>query len=67
MVTRVKKLKGKPHRGAIILATIDKKERKPHRAILVLLLSPNIAGNLMNPGFIDLLIEHPNTVLIIED
>src|SRR4030095_1172698 len=33
----------------------------------VLFLSPNIAGNLMDPDFIDLLIENPNTVLIIED
>ena len=33
----------------------------------VLFLSPNVAGNLMNPDFIDLLINNPNTVLIIED
>ncbi|HWB27115.1 MAG TPA: AAA family ATPase [Chitinophagaceae bacterium] len=33
----------------------------------VLFLSPNVAGNLMNPDFIDMLIENPNTVLIIED
>jgi hypothetical protein len=33
----------------------------------VLFLSPNLAGNLMNPGFIDLLIENPNTVVVIED
>jgi len=33
----------------------------------VLFLSPNIAGDLMNPEFIDLLIDNPNTVLIIED
>ena len=33
----------------------------------VLFLSPNVAGNLMNPEFIDLLIDNPNTVLIIED
>ncbi len=33
----------------------------------VLFLSPNVAGNLMNPDFIDLLIDNPNTVLIIED
>src|ERR1043165_1344896 len=32
----------------------------------VLFLSPNVAGNLMNPDFIDLLIDNPNTVLIIE-
>ena len=33
----------------------------------VLFLSPNVAGNLMNPDFIDLLIKNPNTVLVIED
>ncbi len=33
----------------------------------VLFLSPNVAGNLMDPGFLDLLIDNPNTVLIIED
>ena len=33
----------------------------------VLFVSPSVAGNLMNPEFIDLLIEHPNSVLIIED
>ena len=33
----------------------------------VLFLSPSVAGNLMNPDFIELLIGNPNTVLIIED
>lgn len=33
----------------------------------VLFLSPSMAGRLMNPDFIDLLIDNPNTVLIIED
>ena len=33
----------------------------------VLFLSPNVAANLMNPDFIELLIDNPNTVLIIED
>jgi hypothetical protein len=33
----------------------------------VLFLSPTIAGNLMNPEFIELLIDNPNTVVIIED
>jgi hypothetical protein len=33
----------------------------------VLFLSPNVAGNLMDPVFIDLLIDNPNTVLIVED
>jgi hypothetical protein len=33
----------------------------------VLFLSPAIAHNLMNPEFIELLIDNPNTVVIIED
>jgi hypothetical protein len=33
----------------------------------VLFLSPSVAGNLMNPEFIQLLIDNPNTVVIIED
>jgi len=33
----------------------------------VLFLSPTIAENLMNPEFIDLLIDNPDTVVVIED
>ena len=33
----------------------------------VLFLSPNVAGNLMDPQFIELLIDNPNTVVVIED
>jgi hypothetical protein len=33
----------------------------------VLFLPPNIAGNLTDPGFIDLLVDNPNSVVIIED
>jgi hypothetical protein len=33
----------------------------------VLFLSPTVAGNLVNPDFIQLLIDNPNTVLVIED
>lgn len=33
----------------------------------VLFLSPSVAGNLMSPDFIELLIDNPNTVVIIED
>lgn len=33
----------------------------------VLFVSPSVAGNLMNPEFIDLLIENQNSILIIED
>ncbi|MBL7699654.1 MAG: AAA family ATPase [Chitinophagaceae bacterium] len=33
----------------------------------VLLLSPAMAGNMMNAEFMDLLIEHPDSIVIIED
>lgn len=33
----------------------------------VLFLSPSLANNIMNPDFMDLLIENPNSVVIIED
>lgn len=33
----------------------------------VMFVSPSIAGNLMNPEFMDLLIDNPNSVLVIED
>ena len=33
----------------------------------ILILSPSVADNLMDPEFIELLINNPNTVLIIED
>jgi hypothetical protein len=33
----------------------------------VLFLSPSAAANLMNPDFIELLIDNPNTVILIED
>ena len=33
----------------------------------VLFLSPSVAGDLMDPEFIELLINNPNTVLVIED
>jgi hypothetical protein len=33
----------------------------------VMFVSPGVAGNLMNPEFIDLLLDNPNSVLVIED
>ena len=33
----------------------------------ILFVSPGVAGNLMNPEFIDLLIDNRNAILIIED
>ena len=41
-----------------LIGSIDKK---------VLFVSPAVASNLMNPEFIDLLIDNPNAVLVIED
>jgi ATPase family associated with various cellular activities (AAA) len=69
-----KRLKQKNDKGIILLHGLPGTGKTTYIRYLVgkikkrvLLLSPNIAGNLMNPGFIDLLIENPNTVLIIED
>lgn len=33
----------------------------------IMFLPPNIAGNLMDPDFVDLLVDNPNSVVIIED
>jgi len=33
----------------------------------VMFLSPNVAANLMDPDFIEILIDNPNTVVVIED
>jgi len=33
----------------------------------VMFVAPGVAGNLMNPEFIDLLLDNPNSVLVIED
>jgi hypothetical protein len=33
----------------------------------ILFVSPSVASNLMNPNFLDLLIDNPNSVLVIED
>lgn len=33
----------------------------------VMFVSPGVAGNLMNPEFMDLLLDNPNAVLVIED
>jgi len=33
----------------------------------VMFVSPSVAGNLMNPEFMDLLLDNPNAVLVIED
>ncbi len=33
----------------------------------VMFVSPSVAGNLMTPGFMDLLLDNPNSILVIED
>ncbi|MEO6637977.1 MAG: AAA family ATPase [Ginsengibacter sp.] len=33
----------------------------------ILFVSPSVAGNLMNPEFMDLLLDNPNVILVIED
>ena len=33
----------------------------------VLFLSPGVAGNIMDPAFMDLMIDNPNSILVIED
>ncbi len=33
----------------------------------ILFVSPSVAGNLMNPEFMDLLLDNPNAILVIED
>jgi hypothetical protein len=33
----------------------------------VMFVSPSVAGNLMNPEFMDLLLDNPNSILVIED
>lgn len=33
----------------------------------VLFVAPSVAGNLMNPDFIDMLMDNPNSILVIED
>ena len=69
-----KRLKQKNDKGIVLLHGLPGTGKTTYLRYLigkikkrVLFLSPNVAGNLMNPDFIDLLIDNPNTVLIIED
>jgi len=69
-----KRLKQKNDKGIVLLHGLPGTGKTTYLRYLigklkkrVLFLSPNVAGNLMNPDFIDLLIDHPNIVLIIED
>ncbi len=69
-----KRLKQKNDKGIVLLHGLPGTGKTTYLRYLigkikkrVLFLSPNVAGNLMNPDFIDLLIDNPNTILIIED
>lgn len=69
-----KRLKQKNDKGIVLLHGLPGTGKTTYLRYLigkirkrVLFLSPNVAGNLMNPDFIDMLIDNPNTVLIIED
>jgi hypothetical protein len=69
-----KRLKQKNDKGIVLLHGLPGTGKTTYLRYLVgkikkrvLFLSPSVAGNLMNPDFIELLIDNPNTVLIIED
>jgi ATP-dependent 26S proteasome regulatory subunit len=69
-----KRLKQKKDKGIILLHGLPGTGKTTYLRYLIgrikkriLFLSPSIAGNLMNPEFIDLLMDNPNTVLVIED
>lgn len=69
-----KRLKQKNDKGIVLLHGLPGTGKTTYLRYLVgkikkrvLFLSPSVAGNLMNPDFIELLVNNPNTVLIIED
>jgi hypothetical protein len=68
------RLKKKDDKGIILLHGLPGSGKTSYLRYLVgrikkkvMFLSPSVAGNLMDPDFIELLISNPNTVLIIED
>ncbi|MFL5742330.1 MAG: AAA family ATPase [Flavisolibacter sp.] len=69
-----KRLNQKKDKGIVLLHGLPGTGKTSYLRYLVgrlkkriLFLSPNVAGNLMDPDFIDLLIDNPNTVVIVED
>ncbi|MES1218525.1 MAG: AAA family ATPase, partial [Bacteroidota bacterium] len=69
-----KRLRQKNDKGIVLLHGLPGTGKTTYLRYLVgkikkrvLFLSPSVAGNLMNPDFIEMLINNPNTVLIIED
>jgi hypothetical protein len=69
-----KRLARKKDRGIILLHGLPGAGKTTYLRYLigkmkkrVLFLSPAVAGNLMNPDFIELIMDNPDTVLIVED
>jgi len=69
-----KRLSNKNDKGIVLLHGLPGTGKTTYLRYLVgkikkrvLFVSPSVAGNLMNPDFIELLIRNPDTVLIIED
>lgn len=72
--TIVKRLKNKKDKGIVLLHGLPGTGKTTYLRHLVgkikkrvLFLSPSVAGNITNPDFIELLVNNPETVLIIED
>ena len=69
-----KRLNAKNDKGIVLLHGLPGTGKTTYLRYLVgkikkrvLFLSPTVADNLMNPEFVELLIDNPNSVLIIED
>jgi adenylate kinase len=69
-----KRLKKKNDKGIVLLHGLPGAGKTTYLRYLIgkikkkiLFLSPSVAGNLMNPEFISLLIDNPNVVVVIED
>ncbi|HMR81707.1 MAG TPA: AAA family ATPase [Niabella sp.] len=70
----LRRLKHKKDKGIVLLHGLPGTGKTTYLRFLigkirkrVLFLSPSVAGNLTNPDFIELLVNNPETVLVIED